>query len=124
MKRFVYFSMAMGVLFLSGASWAAGDSAQGKLVYQARCTACHSVNFNGVGPAHKGVFGQRAGLAAGYAYSPALQAAKVTWNADTLDRWLADPEKFLPGQRMGISLEDAKERADVIAYLKSLSLPE
>ncbi|RTL57952.1 MAG: c-type cytochrome [Rhodocyclaceae bacterium] len=121
MKRFIPFSIALGALSLSTPSWAVGDAAQGKLVYQARCTACHSVDFNGVGPAHKGVFGRRVGQAAGYTYSPALQAAKVTWTAETLDRWLSDPEKFLPGQRMGISLDGARERADVIAYLKSLS---
>ena len=40
------------------------------------------------------------------------------WNEESLDRWLADPEKFAPGQRMGLSVPDAKERSDLIAYLK------
>jgi cytochrome c len=87
------------------------------------CAACHSVDYNGVGPAHKGVFGRKAGSAKGYAYSPALQSSAVVWNAATLDRWLTDPEKFIPGQKMGFSVKSAKDRADLIAFLQSISKP-
>ena len=97
---------------------AAGDAEAGKALYQARCTACHSLDYNGVGPAHRGVFGRQAAQAPGFAYSDALKASHVVWNEQTLDRWLTDPEKFVPGQRMGVNVPDAKERADLIAYLK------
>jgi cytochrome c len=43
------------------------------------------------------------------------------WNEKTLDKWLADPEAFIPGQKMGISLDSAQDRADVIQYLKEES---
>lgn len=109
---------AAALAALSLPALAAGDAAAGRALYQARCGACHSLDFNGVGPAHRGVFGRPAGLAKGYAYSPALSAAKIVWTEETLDRWLADPEQTVPGQRMGFSVADAKERADVIAYLK------
>jgi cytochrome c len=98
-----------------------GDASRGMALYQTRCTACHSVDYNGVGPAHRGVFGRTAGQAAGFsAYSPALKKSGLIWTEQSLDRWLADPEKLVPGQRMGINVADAAERADLIAYLKSL----
>jgi cytochrome c len=106
-------------MFVRGA--AAADAEAGHALYQARCSACHSLDFNGVGPAHRGVFGRAAAQAPGYTYSNALKASGVVWNEDTLDRWLADPEKVAPGQRMGINVPDAKERSDLIAYLKSVS---
>jgi len=97
---------------------AAGDAGAGGALYQARCMACHSIDYNGVGPAHRGVFGRAAAQAPGFAYSDALKSARVIWNEDTLDRWLADPEKVAPGQRMGVNVPEAKDRADLIAYLK------
>jgi cytochrome c len=100
---------------------AAGDADAGRALYQARCTACHSLDYNGVGPAHRGVFGRAAAQAPGFAYSEALKSAHVVWNEETLDRWLTDPETFVPGQRMGINVPEAKDRADVIAFLKKAS---
>jgi cytochrome c len=97
---------------------AAGDAEAGRALYQSRCTACHSLDYNGVGPAHRGVFGRAAAQAKGFAYSDALRTSRLVWSEDTLDRWLADPEKTAPGQRMGINVPDAKDRADLIAYLK------
>jgi cytochrome c len=98
-----------------------GDAERGRSVYQANCVACHSLDYNSVGPAHRGVFGRPIGKAPGYAYSSALQTATGNWTAENLERWLADPEKFLSGQRMGFSLDDPQDRADVIEYLKSVS---
>ena len=97
---------------------AAGDADHGRALYQARCTACHSLDYNGVGPAHRGVYGRAAGKAPGYAYSNALKSLRLTCNEETLDRWLADPEKVAPGQRIGVNVPDAQERADLIAHLK------
>ena len=97
---------------------AAGDVDSGLALYQTRCAACHSLDYNGVGPAHRGVFGRQAAQAPGFAYSDALKASHVVWDEASLDRWLADPEKFAPGQRMGISVPEAAARRDLIAYLK------
>jgi cytochrome c len=97
---------------------AAGDAEAGRALYQARCAACHSLDYNGVGPAHRGVYGRAAAQAKGFAYSEALKTSHLVWTDEALDRWLADPEKTAPGQRMGLSVPDAKERADLIAYLK------
>lgn len=103
---------------------AGGNAELGRELYQVKCTTCHSIQYNGVGPAHKGVFGRRIGRFPGYEYSPALKNATAAWTAENLDQWLTDPEKFLPGQRMGFSLDSAEDRANVIEYLKSLSAGE
>lgn len=97
-----------------------GDATRGKAFYQTVCSACHSVEYNGVGPAHKHVFGARAGTQPNYTYSPALATSGVTWTEKNLDRWLTQPEAMVPGQKMGISVPSAQDRSDVIAYLKSL----
>lgn len=107
-------------IFLGGSlAYASGDAVNGKQVYAARCMACHSIDENLAGPAHRGVVGRKAGSAAGFDYSPALKKSKVIWNEGTLNKWLTNPEKFIPGQNMGVSISDAKEREDVIAYLKT-----
>ncbi|HAT29365.1 MAG TPA: cytochrome C [Janthinobacterium sp.] len=97
--------------------WAA-DAGRGKLLYQSRCIACHSLDVSMAGPSHRGVFGRGAGKVADFDYSPALRKSAVIWNERSLERWLADPEKFIPGQKMGYSVPDAKDREDLIAYLK------
>jgi cytochrome c len=96
----------------------AADAERGKQLYESRCIGCHSIETNRVGPAHQGVFGRKAGLAPGYDYSPALKSAKIVWGEKTLERWLADPEKLVPGQKMGYSVAEAADRADLIAYLR------
>lgn len=98
----------------------AQDALRGESLYAARCAGCHSVDRNRIGPLHAGVLGRRAGSVAGYTYSPALARAKFFWNAKTLDRWLADPEGLVPGQKMGYSVAEARDRADLVAYLALL----
>jgi cytochrome c len=98
----------------------AGDAVRGQQRYAARCGGCHSPKMNRVGPRHYGVFGRRAGGVADYHYSDALKKSGLTWDAPTLDKWLAGPPKLVPGTRMGISVSDAKDRQDIIAYLATL----
>jgi cytochrome c len=124
MKHTVSLAVAFAAISLCSAAHAAGDANVGKTLYQARCTACHAPDHNGVGPAHRGVVGRAAGKVPAFAYSPALRATGLTWNESTLDRWLADPEKLVPGQTMGVNVTDAQERSDLIAYLKQLSKKE
>lgn len=109
--------LAASIALPVAAAWA-GDADSGRALYQARCVACHSLDYNGVGPAHRGVFGRAAAQAKGYSYSDALKASHLVWTEATLDAWLSDPEKTAPGQRMGVNVPDAKDRADLIAYLR------
>jgi cytochrome c len=104
-------------------AFAEGDPVAGKQLYATRCSACHSIDFNGTGPMHRNLFGRKAGSVPGFPYSQALKDAKVVWGEDTLARWLTDPEKFIPGQRMFISVPDAQERADILAYLRLATAP-
>lgn len=108
-------------LVVQQAAQAAGDPQLGKILYQARCASCHSAQFNGVGPAHAGVFGRKAASVDGYVYSTALTKAGFVWNEKLLDAWLRKPEKLVPGQKMGVSVPTAQERADLIAYLKTMT---
>ena len=98
---------------------APGDAEHGKQIYQA-CMACHSIDEDDVGPRHRGVFGRVAGTVPGYAYSPALRNSGITWDAANLDRWLSNPQGLVPGAKMFFALRDARDRADVIAYLAGL----
>ncbi len=103
---------------------AVSSVARGLAIYTAKCSACHSVDENRVGPSHAGVLGRQAGKVKDYDYSEALTKSKVVWSRANLERWLTDPEKVIPGQRMGYRLSLPQERADVVAYLASLSAPK
>jgi cytochrome c len=98
---------------------AEGDIKNGKLLYSAQCIACHSIAVSMAGPAHKGVFGRKAGSVADFEYSAALKKSRVLWTGKNLDLWLSNPEKFIPGQKMSYAVANAKEREDLIAYLKA-----
>ena len=97
-----------------------GDVARGMVLYQQRCTACHAIDSNKIGPAHRGVMGRRVGGLPGYKYSDELARSRLRWTPQTLNAWLEDPEQLVAGQRMGFQVESAAERADLIAYLATL----
>jgi cytochrome c len=112
------FLQCCGVMAATPQSGLKGDPKNGEQVY-ARCMACHSLTENRIGPSHCGVFGRRAGTVAGFDYSPAMRRAKIVWSEKTLDRFLTDPMKYVPGTAMVFAgVPDGKERADVIAWLK------
>jgi cytochrome c len=97
----------------------AADLKNGEEVYS-RCLACHALESDRVGPRHCGVVGRRAGSVAGFEYSKAMKGSKLVWNAKTLDRFIADPLKAVPGTTMTYAgVKDAKERADLIAWLEA-----
>jgi cytochrome c len=94
------------------------DPARGAVLYQA-CMACHSLDEDDVGPRHRGVVGRTAGTVPGYAYSPALRNSHVVWGAETLDKWLTNPQGLVPGTKMFFAMPSAQDRADVIAWLSA-----
>jgi cytochrome c len=90
----------------------------GEAVYE-RCLGCHALAYERTGPRHCGLFGRRAGSLAGFAYSAPMQASEIVWNARTLDRFLENPARTVPGTSMGYAgVADPAERAALIAYLK------
>ncbi len=120
MKSYLLFTVLFATHVIA---MSAGNPERGQALYQSKCASCHSVEYNGIGPAHKGLFGRKAGSQADYHYSDALKASDVVWNEKTLDKWLAGPEKFIPGQKMGFLVASPKERADLITYLKVATQP-
>ena len=91
----------------------------GEAVY-ARCQGCHALAYDRTGPRHCGLFGRRAGSVPGFQYSAPMKASDIIWTARTLDRFLENPGRAVPGTTMGYAgVADATERAALIAYLKS-----
>ncbi|MCU1336967.1 MAG: cytochrome c, class [Bryobacterales bacterium] len=101
-------------------AWAQ-DPDRGREVFEKRCTGCHALDKVKVGPSLRGVYGRNAGKDPQFAYSDAVKNASVTWDESTLDRWLNDTESVIPDNDMSFRLNDATERANIIAYLKQLS---
>lgn len=95
-----------------------GDGERGKIVFNKRCTGCHAIDANREGPELRGVFGRKAGTLPGFNYSTALKASAITWNEDSLDKWLSDTDAAVPGSDMEFRVVKAIERLDLIAYLK------
>ena len=90
-------------------------------LFSERCTACHALDANKFGPMLGGVVGRKAGAVAGYRYSPALASASFVWSAERLDRWLTDPQQFVPGAKMPVRVLERTSRRDIIAYLQQES---
>ncbi|HSH91154.1 MAG TPA: c-type cytochrome [Ramlibacter sp.] len=102
----------------AGASLAAPDVLRGEQVYS-RCIACHALASDRVGPRHCGLFGRKAGSVPGFLYSDAMRHSKITWDEKTLDLFLARPMKVIPETTMTYDgIPDARDRKDLIAYLK------
>lgn len=102
---------------------AATTAAGGKPVSFAQCAACHSVEpgKHGVGPSLAGVYGTKSGELAGYAFSDAMKNANLTWDDATLDAYLANPMKMVPGTKMTFAgMPDAAKRKEIIEYMKTL----
>lgn len=96
-----------------------GDPVAGRLVFR-KCQACHSLEpgKNILGPSLAAIIGRKAGAEPGYSYSPALKQADIVWDGKTLDSYLADPQKMVPGNKMPFpGLKTEHDRADVIAFL-------
>lgn len=106
--------------YLAQAQYADADPSNGARQAQI-CRACHSLDAGGanmIGPALHGFFGSEAGSREGFDYSPVLAEADFVWTPRALDAWLAQPGRFLPGNRMtfaGVLRES--DRNDLIAYL-------
>jgi len=112
-------SLWTALLALAGSPMVARaqSAVRGQTLFESRCTACHSLDANRVGPALQTVVGRKAGTARDYEYSPALAGAKHRWNRQMLLAWLTDPETVVPGQRMGLQVEGAADREDIVAFL-------
>jgi glucose/arabinose dehydrogenase/cytochrome c2 len=110
------------VPLLSAPAFAA-DAGAGRTLFKQQCSVCHTAepNDNGgaQGPSLIGVYGRHAGKDPSFGYTQALQGSKLTWNAVTLNRFLAAPTKVVPGTAMVVVVSDPAQRANLIEYFKS-----
>ena len=113
-----------------GRGMAQGSPDRGDELFRT-CAACHQIGAaarNAVGPVLNNIVGRRVGSRSGFRYSPAMASAGadgMVWTVEHLDAFLADPRAAMRGNRMAYSgLRDAGQRADVIAYLKTLNFDD
>jgi cytochrome c len=119
--------LALALGLVSGAALAQDqvDPQQAQLAFNNHCRTCHTTREgdNRLGPTLHGVIGREAGSVPGFGYSSAMQNAGITWDEQTLDRYIENPEAVVPGNNMkpysGITA--AEERAKIIAHLKAES---
>lgn len=125
MKRiFIALSVSiMAAVSFSAASFAEGDAVKGQKVFK-KCKACHTVNEGGkklIGPNLFGIVGKKAAQMEGFKYSKAMTASGLTWDDATLDTFLKKPKALVKKTKMTFAgLKKDKQRANVIAYLKTL----
>jgi cytochrome c len=94
---------------------------RGKETFEKRCGGCHSLDRDKEGPRLRGVYGRPSGSVSSFNYSTVLKSAHINWDAESLDKWLTDPDKVVPDTDMAFHVDKADERRDIIAYLKELS---
>ena len=114
-------ALAAGVLLPPAAR--AQDAEAGKAVFKQVCSICHEVapGRNRIGPTLFGIAGRKSGSVEGYNYSDGNKGANLTWDAATLDRYLANPRGVVPGTKMAYGgLKDDQKRRDVVGYLGTL----
>ena len=108
------------IVTFAAAAHADGDADKGKKVF-AKCMACHTTEAgkNKVGPSLHGIIGRKSGSLEGFTYSDAMKNAGITWDEAELDKYLTNPKKDVPGNKMAFpGLPKPDDRANVIAYLK------
>jgi cytochrome c len=122
-SAFVAAALAMTGVAGAGAN---DDPKAGAKNYRA-CAACHSLEpgVHLTGPSLAGLWGKKAGTVNDFArYSKQLKAADLAWDEDSLNAWLADPGKLVPGNYMVIrGIVDDNARGDLIAFLKEALAP-
>ncbi len=96
------------------------DSVAGQKVFQTKCSACHALDTDRVGPHLAGVVGRPMASVKGFAYSPALAGANDSWSLERLETWLTSPARMFPDTTMAFGgLRKAEERKAVLCFLQS-----
>ena len=98
----------------------AADAGRGEQLF-VECASCHTLEkgVHNVGPSLADVFQRKSGSFDDFRYSPAMKRANITWTADELDKFIADPQTVVPANRMPYAgMTNASDRADLIAYLQ------
>lgn len=109
----------------TSASRAAGggdaNTNMGKLLFEKRCSGCHSLDAAKEGPPLRNVYGRRAGSVAGFGYSDALKKSGIVWDDAKLNQWLTNTESLVRDNDMDFAVPRPEERAQIIQFLKESS---
>ncbi len=115
--------LTMSIMLAAGAA-VAQDAAEGEKVFKRNCFVCHTVEKGGPtkqGPNLFGVVGRKTGSVEGFRYTNANKSADITWSPETLDPYLTNPRKVIPGTNMAFAgLSKPDDRKNLIAYLQTL----
>jgi cytochrome c2 len=113
-------ALTLAVMALAGAARADdGAVVRGEARF-ADCAACHRLEpgVNNVGPSLHGIFSRKAGEVVDFRYSPAMKRSGIVWTPETLEKFIADPQAMVPGNRMPYAgMIIPGDRADLIAFL-------
>lgn len=92
-----------------------------------RCVSCHTLKEgerHKVGPNLWAVYGATAGMREGFSYSKAMKNSNIVWTDETLDAYIANPKKYMPGNRMTYTgLRKAQDRDALFTYIKAQTTP-
>jgi cytochrome c len=102
-----------------GSLQAANLSARGKELFEKRCTGCHALDNEKTGPRLRGVYRRSAARVPSFPYSQSLRKSGITWDNIFLDKWLTDPDGFVPDNDMAFRVANPEKRAAIIDYLKT-----
>lgn len=113
--------LILSALLLASPGARAQNAAEGEKRFIV-CKACHTVEANGrhgIGPNLHGVFGAKAGLKEGFAFSPQLKNSNIVWDDASIAKYIENPRTFIPGNKMAFpGVKQEQQVKDIIAYLK------
>jgi cytochrome c len=122
MNRSLFLVLLLLALPLIAAAPARADGAAGEAVFKKYCQVCHTTEAgkNKIGPSLAGIVGRKAGSVPGFNYTDANKNSGATWDEKTLDTYLTDPKKFIPGTKMLFAgVKNDADRHSLIDYLKA-----
>lgn len=128
MKASHIFASGLIAAFAFTAASAQAGTPNGEKLFQRKCSTCHKIGKNAVGPELSGVVGRKAGSVADFKRYKGLKGAKFTWDEKLLDEWISNPREFLKkhadivggkSTSMVVKVRKESERKAIIDYLKS-----
>lgn len=127
-KRWLLGGATLTVAVLSLTMTAKSNTEEGQVLFNNACRTCHTMKEgdNRLGPHLNGIVGRKAAGAQGYAYSPSMQSADLTWDKAKLDEFIADPDAVIAGNNMKpfTGIKSAEDRAKIVEYLAAAKPPK
>ena len=122
MNAYALQALAMLILLIGIQPAHATDVSRAQTLFRAKCAACHSIACNRNGPKLEGILGRRAGSVADFKYySAELKNSGIVWSEETLDAFIRDPDKLVPGNSMSAGsgrIDSVEERQNIIKHLR------